>query len=111
MTVKEPWRDGVIATDPRGFGNDRMGWSVKPFALWRRSVTDNWFQPLAFIGEKRGQLIPLVFAPAADGTPGKFTVTFRARRDGRLHLTVNDALGAWPWDAMCGPRVRAFALH
>jgi len=102
VTVTEPWLDASIATDPLGFGREKMSpamWLGLPI---RRHLSANWFQMMARVGDGRfggvGFKLERQDPPRCECPPGpvKYTATVRARRDGELFFYVNDSVIGWP---------------
>jgi uncharacterized protein (DUF2235 family) len=97
VRVTEQWRDGRFAMSPDGTGDERLPWYLRFGGIpLRRSLNDPWFQPLVGIASDGGgatlQALDLV---RLDAPAGDFVGEFRARRSGRLFLTVNDAILSW----------------
>jgi uncharacterized protein (DUF2235 family) len=109
LVVTDPWEDGHrfsepdpdkakgIETDPRGFGFDRMRWRMALGLPIRRLVGSNWFAPILRIGNRGFGETVVAFTrqdsascqcPAATS----YSATFKARRDGELFISVNDAV-------------------
>ena len=107
--VTEPWEDGHkfdetdpnkakgIATDPQGFGFDKMRWQMAPGLPIRRLAGSNWFATVLRIGNRGfGETVlsytrndsPPCQCPAATS----YTATFRARKSGELFVYVNDSV-------------------
>ena len=105
IAVAQRWRDEDIATDPLGFGNERMPAPAKFGAyLVRRSAADRWFQPVLRITSPGGsaRVQPLDFrcrcgAATAAGGPVTYTAEFTALADGEASLFINDAVIAVPF--------------
>lgn len=98
LTVTEPWIDRTIGTTPIGYESNRLSFSVKYGAfLFRRSITDRWFQPLTKIISSDGEYsIGALEMREADTEGDVFTTEFEAARTGDLFLFVNDViLPAW----------------
>ncbi len=102
VTVTEPWQDGSIPTDPRGFGAEKMTpvmWLGLPI---RRHVSANWFAMMARVGPTRISGIDFRLErqapPRCECPPGptKYTATIKVRRDGELFFYVNDLVVGWP---------------
>lgn len=92
LVVGEEWKDGNIATDPRGFASARfagqLGYLAAPF---RRVVGARWMQPLVMIDGK--EWTPHVAVLELEKVGGKrWLGSFTAPRDGRLSLFVNEAV-------------------
>ncbi|MDC7788579.1 DUF2235 domain-containing protein [Rhodoplanes sp. TEM] len=103
LTVTRPFVDGHgpkeagaanIATDPNGFGFEKMVWQQFLGLPLRRLIASNWFRVVARIGRHGLDEQPLDFEAAPDGRT--FVTTFAARSDDELYLYVNDAVIALP---------------
>jgi uncharacterized protein (DUF2235 family) len=104
---KNSWRDDTVPVTPAGFTEGaRLPWYVRWFG-WplRRSLTDDWFQPMAKVipsnRTSSGQLHPLTFRKK-NGSDTTYVTQFTAPRTGRLQLFVNDAV-PW-WGGLSGTR-------
>jgi Uncharacterized alpha/beta hydrolase domain (DUF2235) len=92
LTVKTPWLDDGIATDPNGFGWHGASW-LEIFVPYRRLIWSNWFATILRVGgpgfeEHRLQL---------EQKDGAWTATFEPRSSGEVFLYVNDAVIGLPW--------------
>jgi len=97
LTVKQPWADHTIETDPRGFGAARMTLGGNVLAPLRRSLSARWFQPIVKVAGGGGffSLVPLELQRVDVAEP-RYTGQFTAPRTGRAHVFVNDVLlPAW----------------
>jgi uncharacterized protein (DUF2235 family) len=101
------WLDDTIPVTPAKFTEGvQLPWYVRWFA-WpvRRSLTDDWFQPMAKVipsnRKSSGQLHPLTFRKK-NGSGTTYVAQFTAPRTGRLQLFVNDAV-PW-WGGLSGTR-------
>jgi uncharacterized protein (DUF2235 family) len=103
LDVTDPWEDGHkfeeadpnkakgIATDPQGFGFDKMRWQMALGLPIRRLVGSNWFATVLRIGNRGfGETVLSFEKDSPSGT--SFTATFRARKSGELFVYVNDAV-------------------
>jgi uncharacterized protein (DUF2235 family) len=97
IAVDQPWRDASIATDPTGFGVEKMPLYMQFTAvLIRRSLVDRWFQPIVEIrqgGSVHGQ--PVEMAPDACNCK-RYRGEFVAAADGEVFFYVNDAISPFP---------------
>jgi len=97
LTVSQRWVDESIATDPVGFGSEKLPWYARYMAApLRRSLSERWFQPLLKIvpppenGSSRIEALDV----KADSS-GVYTAEFVAARTGEVFLYVNDAIVSW----------------
>ncbi|HEY8337642.1 MAG TPA: DUF2235 domain-containing protein [Tardiphaga sp.] len=101
LEVTEPWIDGTIATDPQGFGRDKMSapmWLGLPL---RRLLASNWFTPVLRIRPTGlGEIVPnwerQDSPPCNCPATTRYVARFKAQRNGELFVYVNDAVLAWP---------------
>ncbi|MFO1109979.1 MAG: DUF2235 domain-containing protein [Bradyrhizobium sp.] len=113
LVMTDPWEDGHnfkesdpekargIETDPRGFGFDKMRWTMAPGLPIRRLLASNWFATVLRIGSQGfGEIVlsyerkdaPPCLCPARTS----YVATFKARKSGELFVYVNDSVVAWP---------------
>ena len=101
LQVTETWSDGDIVTSPEGFSSDRLAWWLRiPAVLTRRSVSDPWFRPLLRIttcDEARNAFLAVPMR-LVDFNENLYVGEFTAPIDGRLVLSVNDAVFLWGGD-------------
>ena len=97
LTVNQPWIDKGIATDPGGFGSEKLPWYARYTAApLRRSLSERWFQPLVKIvpspehGSSRVEALDM----KPDARSG-YSAEFVAARTGKVFLFVNDAIVSW----------------
>lgn len=88
--------DSVTLCDkkiPTGLGGHSATY-LMPFVPFRRYVGENWFKPVARIGDKGNDdyILNPVDGPPAKDTTGELTAEITARRSGKLYLFVNDAV-------------------
>jgi uncharacterized protein (DUF2235 family) len=93
LTVKEPWKDDAIETDPNGFDFRRASWLQLPGAPYRRLVWSNWFATILRVGGPglEEHLLQL------EQKDGGWTTTFEPRSSGEVFLYVNDTVIGLPW--------------
>ncbi len=113
LVVTDPWEDGHkfeetnpekargIVTDPRGFGFEKMRWTMIPGVPIRRLLASNWFATALRIGNTGlGEVVPTWERNDAPAClcPAKvtYTTTFRAKKSGELFVYVNDSVSGWP---------------
>jgi Uncharacterized alpha/beta hydrolase domain (DUF2235) len=97
LTVSQPWIDESIATDPGGFGSEKLPlYKRYAAAPLRRSLSERWFQPLVKIvpspesGSSRVEALDM--KPDA---PKVYSAEFVADRTGEVFLFLNDAIVSW----------------
>lgn len=93
LTVKEPWKDAAIETDPNGFDSRRASWLQLPGSVYRRLVWSNWFATILRVGGPGLEEHLLQLEPKDGG----WTATFEPRSSGEVFLYVNDAVIGLPW--------------
>jgi uncharacterized protein (DUF2235 family) len=99
ITVRAPWKDGSIATDPGGYSAEKMT-RQKYFALpLRRSLAQPWFKPIVRIGSRGGDeyVLEPVRPVGKDVLGRELVAEITARTRGRLFVYVNDAMGPPGW--------------
>jgi uncharacterized protein (DUF2235 family) len=92
LTEADPWIDGTIHTDPKGFRIS--SWLQLPFVPFKRLIWSNWFAPIVRVGGPGLEEHLPDFQP--DGKGG-WTATFEPRSDGEVFLYVNDTSIFLPW--------------
>ena len=94
VQLKEGWKDKTIEAD-------LTGWRSAPWYLYlatpmRRHLFEPWYQPIARVDDElfdRHPLRPETVSRLEDAPPvTDLDMEFKARRDGRLYLYVNDAV-------------------
>jgi hypothetical protein len=93
LTVKEPWQDDKIETDPNGFDFRKASWLQLPGAPYRRLVWSNWFATILRVGGPGLEEHLLQLEP----NDGGWSTTFEPRSSGEVFLYVNDAVIGLPW--------------
>jgi uncharacterized protein (DUF2235 family) len=113
LTVTDPWEDGHnfkepnpekargIETDPRGFGFEKMRWTMAPGLPIRRLLASNWFATVLRIGNTGfGEVVPSWERNEAPPCPCPakvtYTAKFKAKKSGELFVYVNDSVFGWP---------------
>ena len=66
-----------------GFGKEKMSLPMYPGLPLRRNLRENWFKPIARIGEYGDDDYPLNPAEGAESNDKKLVSVIKARRDGR----------------------------
>jgi len=104
LDVTDPWEDGHkfeeadpnkakgIATDPQGFGFDKMHWQMALGLPIRRLAGSNWFATVLRIGNRGFGETVLPFERTGSPAATSYTATFRARKSGELFVYVNDSV-------------------
>jgi uncharacterized protein (DUF2235 family) len=91
LSVTEQWVDSTIVTDPTGFNSDRMSWYAHPFALLRRSTSEQWFRPVLSIKPERGlKQVQFLEMRSTSGNDTIYYADFTARASGDVFFYVND---------------------
>jgi hypothetical protein len=93
LTVKEPWKDDKVETDPNGFDNRKAAWLQMPGTPYRRLVWSNWFATILRVGGPGLEEHLLQF----EQKDGEWTTTFEPRSSGEVFLYVNDTVVGLPW--------------
>jgi len=93
LTVKEPWLDRTIPTDPTGFSGVKSAGQVAGLP-YRRLVWSNWFAPIVRVGSSGLEEHLPEFKSQGQGV---WTATFVPRSDGHVFLYVNDTSIFFPW--------------
>jgi len=113
IVVTDPWEDGHnfkesnpekargIETDPRGFGFEKMRWTMIPGLPIRRLLESNWFATVLRIGNKGFGEVVLSYKrndspPCLCPEKITYTATFKAKKSGELFVYVNDSVLGWP---------------
>jgi uncharacterized protein (DUF2235 family) len=113
LVVTGPWEDGHkfkesnpekakgIETDPRGFGFEKMRWTMAPGIPIRRLLSSNWFATVLRVGNTGfGEVVPSWerndAPPCLCPATTRYTATFKARKAGELFVYVNDSVFGWP---------------
>jgi hypothetical protein len=94
IAVDEPWVDQDVATDVEGFTTNFRHFLDIPLRRW---WGENWFKPIARIGETGNDeyVLDAIYPPPATGI---LIAEITARSSGELYLYVNDsALAVPPW--------------
>ncbi|HEX7035320.1 MAG TPA: DUF2235 domain-containing protein [Pseudomonadales bacterium] len=87
-----------IPASPVGFDSDRFRWCVRwPATILRRSTSDPWFRPLIYVQQEDGSLTDLRGVPMRLVDYGEeiYVGEFTAPADGKVILSVNDAVFLW----------------
>lgn len=85
---KGPWADASIRPFPVG---GFTKWYLIPFIPFRRSISEDWFKPIARIGESGSDEYPLN-PKDKESDDDTLVAEITARRGGKLYLFVNDAV-------------------
>ncbi len=107
MEISENWSDAGIYADVHGWrdkplqsgpaGTQSPPWYMVPALPLRRHLFEDWYQPVARVGDKLFDRYPLDGDSEAvdDGNAGRnmtLSMEFRAKSTGRLYLYLNDAV-------------------
>jgi uncharacterized protein (DUF2235 family) len=93
LTIRKPWMDADIPTNPNGFDHHQAAWLQLVGAPYRRLIWSNWFATILRVGGPGLEEHLLQF----EEKEGAWTTTFEPRSSGEVFLYVNDTVISLPW--------------